>query len=121
MFSLDAGHAVAHLVIDHHVADVGVAIAATQRSDDVHIANVVDIGDVHDVEVIAVVAPPGTNKVARTSRNPADGAEAHSDANSVAKAEERNVRRRINRTIAWCDWSRPPDPGSAMNEPAAVM
>jgi hypothetical protein len=106
-----------------HVGKTRVSVAQRWQST-VNIVDVSNVGDVYNVEVRAVPAPPGKEGITRSERQPANRApsEADAEAESATKSEEGDVRwcphwlieSAINR--AW-----PPTPSVVIVHPAAIV
>src|ERR1019366_2255942 len=83
------------------------------------------VGDIDHVEVRTVPSVPGVELIARTDRQPAPRSEPEADGipPAAAESEERHVGRRPLRPIVAIavNRSRPPHPGTAIEEPAAVV
>src|SRR5260370_17039052 len=97
-----------------------------------HPVNIVDvrdvgnIGDVNRVEAVAKGNPTGEEAIAGADGQPAESPPSpkpHSKAEAPAPSEERNVRRRPQRTIeaAAPHRSGPPRPRVSIHHPASVV
>src|SRR5690348_16163159 len=86
----------------------------------VHVRDIGDVGNVHHVDAAPV---PGMEVIPGSNRQPADVAESETEAEAAMEAEskERYVRRRPHGVVAGVHRSRPPAPGTAIKEPAAVV
>src|SRR5262249_1547699 len=78
----------------------------------------VECGDVYHVYAVEAATVPGIEIIMRAAGEPADGTEAASVTEADEHYESRRPHGPIIRTI---DWSGPPNPGAAPNEPAAVV
>src|SRR5882762_4918738 len=91
------------------------------------VVNIRDVGDVRNVrdvdlvEVRAVTPVPGVEPITRSDRQPSHGTESETDPDALAEAEERHIGGRPHRTIGRIHWTRPPDPGTAVDKPAAIV
>ena len=101
---------------------VGESIAVVQRGHSADAAiDVRDVGDVHHGEARAVLPVPGEEAITRTDRQPAHRSESDGSSQVAAESEERHVGRRPHRPIVAVNRSRPPHPGTSIEEPAAVV
>src|SRR5690242_621182 len=88
-----------------------------------HVVDVGDVRDVGNVHYIHAASVPGVEEVPRPDGQPADIAESETKAEAAveAESEEGNVSRRPYWVIRGIHRPRPPAPGAAIEEPAAVV
>jgi len=114
------GRPAAEVRVMHRQVHVRESRTGPQRSK----AAAVVIAEPDSAEASAISAPPGMETVTRSKRQPADPAPAtETKPESTAKAEERNICRRPDRTverISVCR-PRPPSPTAVNLHPSAVV